>query len=66
MTDRQSVFTLKELELINQKHRDGDKSAMKFIIIDRKVYDVTEFLEDHPGGAQVLLTHVGKDASGKL
>nr|AFD18732.1 delta-6 fatty acid desaturase [Rhizopus arrhizus] len=62
-SDRQSVFTLKELELINQKHRDGDKSAMKFIIIDRKVYDVTEFVEDHPGGAQVLLAHVGKDAS---
>ncbi|KAG1232446.1 hypothetical protein G6F68_019122 [Rhizopus microsporus] len=36
---------------------------MKFIIIDQKVYDISEFVEDHPGGAQVLLTHVGKDAS---
>ncbi|CAO3687825.1 unnamed protein product [Rhizopus stolonifer] len=63
MTDRQSIFTTKELESISQRIRDGDEEAMKFIIIDKKVYDVTEFVEDHPGGAQVLLTHVGKDAS---
>jgi cytochrome b involved in lipid metabolism len=36
----------------------------KFLIIDNKVYDVTEFHQEHPGGSQVLLTHVGKDASG--
>lgn len=64
MTDRQSIFTIKELESISQRIHDGDEEAMKFIIIDKKVYDVTEFIEDHPGGAQVLLTHVGKDASG--
>ncbi|KAG1451758.1 hypothetical protein G6F56_007998 [Rhizopus delemar] len=63
MTDRQSIFTIKELESISQRIHDGDEEAMKFIIIDKKVYDVTEFIEDHPGGAQVLLTHVGKDAS---
>nr|AAX22051.1 delta-6-fatty acid desaturase [Rhizopus stolonifer]AAX22052.1 delta-6-fatty acid desaturase [Rhizopus stolonifer] len=61
--DRQSIFTIKELESISQRIHDGDEEAMKFIIIDKKVYDVTEFIEDHPGGAQVLLTHVGKDAS---
>lgn len=33
------------------------------IIIDNVVYDVTEFLEDHPGGAEVLLDNGGKDAS---
>jgi cytochrome b involved in lipid metabolism len=36
----------------------------KLLIIDNKVYDVTEFHQEHPGGSQVLLTHVGKDASG--
>lgn len=39
---------------------------MKFTIIDNKIYDVTDFIHEHPGGEQVLLTHVGKDASGTL
>ncbi|EPB86027.1 hypothetical protein HMPREF1544_07187 [Mucor circinelloides 1006PhL] len=59
------IFTRKEFEKINQAVKDGDSDAKKFIIIDNKLYDVTEFVEDHPGGANVLLTHVGKDASGK-
>lgn len=33
------------------------------IIIDNLVYDVTEFLEEHPGGAEVLLDNAGRDAS---
>ncbi|CAO0796171.1 unnamed protein product [Mucor circinelloides] len=57
------IFTRKEFEKINQAVKDGDSDAKKFIIIDNKLYDVTEFVEDHPGGANVLLTHVGKDAS---
>ncbi|KAK1319099.1 Cytochrome b5 isoform B [Acorus calamus] len=31
--------------------------------MDDKVYDVTKFLEDHPGGDDVLLSATGKDAS---
>lgn len=34
-----------------------------FIIIDNIVYDVTSFLEDHPGGVEVLLDNAGRDAS---
>lgn len=59
------IFTRKEFEKINQAVKDGEPDAKKFIVIDNKLYDVTEFVEDHPGGADVLLTHVGKDASGK-
>ncbi|KAI8063828.1 delta-6 fatty acid desaturase [Gongronella butleri] len=33
------------------------------IYIDGKIYDVTDFHHEHPGGAKVLLTQVGKDAS---
>ncbi|GMI70412.1 cytochrome B5 isoform B, ARABIDOPSIS CYTOCHROME B5 ISOFORM B [Hibiscus trionum] len=34
-----------------------------WLIINAKVYDVTKFLEDHPGGDEVLLSATGKDAT---
>jgi len=33
-----------------------------FVIHD-KIYDVTAFLNEHPGGEEILLDHAGKDAS---
>ncbi|XP_013188530.2 cytochrome b5-like [Amyelois transitella] len=42
-------------------HHNRADDAM--IIIDNMVYNVTKFLEDHPGGPEVLLDNAGKDAS---
>uniref|UniRef100_A0A7S3EMB6 Fatty acid 2-hydroxylase n=1 Tax=Rhodosorus marinus TaxID=101924 RepID=A0A7S3EMB6_9RHOD len=41
-------------------HND-DRSA--WVIVDGEVYDVTLFMEQHPGGAEVLKEHLGKDVS---
>lgn len=30
-----------------------------WMVIDGKVYDVTDFLEDHPGGPEIMFEHVG-------
>lgn len=49
-------FTRLEVE----SHNNMNSAA---IIIDNKVYNVTEFLEEHPGGAEVLLDNAGRDAS---
>ncbi|KIK70452.1 hypothetical protein GYMLUDRAFT_273869 [Collybiopsis luxurians FD-317 M1] len=34
-----------------------------WIIVHGKVYDVTEFLDDHPGGSRIILKYAGKDAT---
>jgi cytochrome b involved in lipid metabolism len=54
--DQLKQFTYEEVR------NSCDKSSTK-LVIHNKVYDVTEFLNEHPGGEEVLLDHVGKDAS---
>ncbi|TDL23321.1 hypothetical protein BD410DRAFT_839202 [Rickenella mellea] len=34
-----------------------------WVIIKNKVYDVTEFLPEHPGGSKIILKYAGKDAT---
>ncbi|KAK6010135.1 putative cytochrome b5, partial [Ostertagia ostertagi] len=34
-----------------------------WFVIGNKVYDVTKFLEEHPGGCEVLLEVAGRDAT---
>ena len=34
-----------------------------WLVIDGKVFDVSKYLEDHPGGEEVLLDRVGQDAT---
>merc|ERR1719247_1816533 len=43
-----------------QKHKTKDSA---WVILHGKVYDLTEFLDDHPGGAEVVLKWAGRDAT---
>nr|XP_012232311.1 PREDICTED: LOW QUALITY PROTEIN: nitrate reductase [NADH] 3-like [Linepithema humile] len=49
-------FTRSEIE----KNKDIDKV---YLILHDKVYNVHSFLNEHPGGEEILLDHKGKDAS---
>ncbi|EDR15041.1 uncharacterized protein LACBIDRAFT_300783 [Laccaria bicolor S238N-H82] len=42
------------------KHNTQDSC---WVIIENNVYDVTEFLSEHPGGAKIILKYAGKDAT---
>ena len=49
---------LEGLEVAKHDSRDSC-----WVIIKGKVYDVTEFLDEHPGGAAIILRYGGKDAT---
>ncbi|GAA5878916.1 hypothetical protein JCM16303_007228 [Sporobolomyces ruberrimus] len=53
-------FTLEQV----QEHKSEEQGV--WIVIDGKVYDVTPFLEDHPGGKKVLVKQAGQDSSEKF
>jgi cytochrome b involved in lipid metabolism len=42
-------------------HNNPEKGL--YIIVDSNVYDVTNFVDEHPGGSKILKRVAGKDAS---
>lgn len=55
-TEANKVFTFSEVSKHNN-HKDC------WVIIHGKVYDLTDFLEDHPGGDEALVASTGKNAT---
>ncbi|ONK58850.1 uncharacterized protein A4U43_C08F380 [Asparagus officinalis] len=56
MASEPKVYALEEVAKHNVK-----KDC--WLIMFGKVYDVTEFLDDHPGGDDVVISSTGKDAT---
>jgi len=42
------------------KHNKEDDC---WVIINNEVYNVTDFLEDHPGGKEAIMLFAGQDAT---
>lgn len=48
------TFTRAEVE-------SHDSSSSCYVTIGTKVYDVTDFMQDHPGGSDLILEYAGRD-----
>jgi 4-hydroxysphinganine ceramide fatty acyl 2-hydroxylase len=51
--------TLPTIPIADVKSHNTEKSC--YVTIGNNVYDVTSFLEDHPGGGELILEHGGQD-----
>ncbi|ORZ15017.1 cytochrome b5-like heme/steroid binding domain-containing protein [Absidia repens] len=43
---------------------EHNKREDLWMIIDNKVYDITAFVDEHPGGEEVLIDEGARDATG--
>jgi len=48
-------------EFTHEEVAEHNSSNSTWIIIGNQVYDVTKFLDEHPGGCEVLLEKAGED-----
>ncbi|CAB3400833.1 unnamed protein product [Caenorhabditis bovis] len=55
------MASLKQFSTKEVAEHNTNRSA--WIIIGNKVYDVTKFLDEHPGGCEVLLEQAGRDGT---
>merc|ERR1712096_281749 len=54
------IFRLVDVALHN-KSKGEDKSI--WTVIHDKVYDITQFLDEHPGGEEILIENAGTDST---
>lgn len=54
----QVAASAKAYDLDECKNHTTDKDC--WLVINSKVYDVTEFLDEHPGGYDIIVTNSGR------
>ncbi|WFD39373.1 uncharacterized protein MJAP1_002347 [Malassezia japonica] len=54
----------KSITLDELKQHNTEESA--WVAVQGNVYDVTEFIDEHPGGRKILLKNIGSDATSKF
>lgn len=53
------LFTWEDIRI----HNGRGQGQEQWLVIDRKVYDVSEFSKRHPGGSRVISHYAGQDAT---
>ncbi|TRM65726.1 hypothetical protein BD626DRAFT_485661 [Schizophyllum amplum] len=51
------------MPLTLQQVAEHSSAGSCWVIIQNKVYDVTDFLQEHPGGPDIILKYAGRDAT---
>ena len=57
------LYSLEDVQKHGRFENQLEASKSYWIVIHDKVYDVTKWLDDHPGGEDVLMENSGTDAS---
>lgn len=60
------LFKWDEIRSVTTENYDptnNNTTESAYIVVDNKVYDVVDFIADHPGG-DVIISLLGKDATG--
>uniref|UniRef100_A0A1B0BNV7 Cytochrome b5 n=1 Tax=Glossina palpalis gambiensis TaxID=67801 RepID=A0A1B0BNV7_9MUSC len=52
---------VKQISLAEVK--EHNKASDLWVVIENKVYDLTKFRDEHPGGEEVLIEVAGRDAT---
>ncbi|TYZ68826.1 hypothetical protein PybrP1_011950 [[Pythium] brassicae (nom. inval.)] len=68
MAEETTTPTLKEFTLEDVKAHNSASDCWMIISEDgeRRVYDVTGFLDDHPGGPEIMIDLAGQDATAEF
>jgi len=56
-SQKTNSFTLYEISKHNSEHSC-------YLVINNNVYDVSSYINRHPGGAKTIISHCGKEATG--
>ena len=56
-----SAFKIKDVTLDEVKKHNKETDA--WIVIDDNVYNITDYIDKHPGGKESILKYAGKDAT---
>ena len=54
--DLQNIYTWEDV-------KEHDKNNDKWIVLDGKIYNISNFMKRHPGGARVIGGYGGQDAT---
>lgn len=64
ITKASSIDTdLKQYKLADVALRNGKDGNEVWVVIKDNVYDVTHYMDSHPGGTQLILEFAGKDCT---